>query len=243
MVDAFTVETAHLLGDAMVTMHRLRYRVFVERQKYDVPTLRGMEWDEFDTPAAVYMLWRDDRNVAGGVARLVPTTSPYMIKTLWPDLVAKGTLPSAPDTWEVSRLGVERSLPKAIRNRAIGEMMCACGEFALRKGIKSFLLVSAPRLITAGITAAGWRTQALGGPRNIGRFRVVAVKTHISEESLEAARRFHRVSNSILRISGEEMVGVTNIPHSKTEESFQVFPPRKWTPGYAAWTSACAGLR
>lgn len=243
MVDTFTVETAHLLGDAMVTMHRLRYRIFVERQQYGVPTLRGMEWDEFDTPAAVYMLWRDERNVAGGVARLIPTTSPYMIKTLWPDLVAKGTLPSAPDTWEVSRFGIERSLPKAIRNRAIGEMMCACGEFALRKGIKSLLLVSAPRLITAGITAAGWPTQALGGPRNIGRFSVVAAKTNISEESLNAARRFHRVSNSVLRISGEEMLGVTNIPYRRAEESSHDLPSRKWTPGYAASTSACSAFR
>jgi acyl homoserine lactone synthase len=205
MVDAITIETAHLLGDAMVKMYRLRYRVFVVRQHYDVPTLRGMEWDQFDTPAAVYLLWHNEGGELGGVARLIPTTSPYMIATLWPHMVADGALPSAPDTWELSRLGVDRSLPKVARKRAIGELMCACGEFALRSGIKTLLVVTAPHLVTGAIAGAGWRAEVCGAPCNLGRFKVVAAKTHVTEEGLESARRFHGISHSVLRIVGEEI--------------------------------------
>jgi acyl homoserine lactone synthase len=50
MIDAISLETAHLLGDALPSAYRLRHRIFIERQKYDVPSHRGMEWDQFDTP-------------------------------------------------------------------------------------------------------------------------------------------------------------------------------------------------
>ncbi len=205
MIDAITVETAHLLGDALPMMHRLRYRVFVERQGYEVPSLRGMEWDEFDTPAAVYLIWRDERGVVGGVARLIPTTFPYMIKALWPDMVEGHALPSQPDVWELTRLGVDRTLPPATRARVIGELMCACGEFALQNGIKSYLMVTAPQMVKGAIAAAGWPTELLGEPRNLGRFHVVVAKATVTEEGLQAARRFHGIQHPVLRIAGEAM--------------------------------------
>jgi len=214
MIEAITIETAHLLGDAMAMMHRLRYRLFVERQNYDVPTLRGMEWDQFDTPAAVYLLWRNERGVLGGVGRLVPTTAPYMIKTLWPDMVADGALPSGPETWELSRLGVDRSLPKAIRARAMGELMCGCGEFALSRSITTLLMVTAPQLLTGAIAAAGWQTEVLGNTRTLGRFRVVAARTHVTRESLCAARHFHGISRSVLRIVGQSIAKDASNPEA-----------------------------
>ncbi len=53
-------ETAHLHGETWISHHRLRHRLFVERQGWEIPTYRGMEYDEFDTPAAQYLLWVDD---------------------------------------------------------------------------------------------------------------------------------------------------------------------------------------
>ena len=67
MIDAISLETAHLLGDALPSAHRLRHRIFIGRQKYAVPSHRGMEWDQFDTPAAVYMLWAYQRVFHGEV--------------------------------------------------------------------------------------------------------------------------------------------------------------------------------
>src|SRR5436190_10638472 len=51
-----TWENAHLHGEAWISHHRLRYRIFVERQGWAVPTYNGLEYDEFDTPAARYIL-------------------------------------------------------------------------------------------------------------------------------------------------------------------------------------------
>ena len=204
MIEAITLETAHLLGDALPMMFRLRHKLFIERQDYKTPTLRGMEWDQYDTPAAVYLLWRDDAGAVRGVARLIPTTFPYMIKELWPNLVENTELPARPDVWELSRMGVDRDLPAEQRRRAADELMCACAEFALHNGISAFLMVTHMHLIKASV-AAGWQSEALGQPCRLGRFPVVAARTLISEEALAKARRAYGITQPVLRIVGEEL--------------------------------------
>src|SRR5688572_22902087 len=106
-------ETAHLHGVAWISQHRLRHRLFVERQHWNVPTYKNLEYDQFDTPAAKYLLWLDWMGMARGVVRLVPTTQPYMVETLWPGLV-RGSLPKSPSIWEASRFGCDRNLEPAV---------------------------------------------------------------------------------------------------------------------------------
>jgi N-acyl-L-homoserine lactone synthetase len=87
MIDAITWENSHLYGNALVSQHRLRHRVFVEREGYQVPTYHGLEYDQYDTPAAVYLVWRDEKGEARGISRLIPTERPYMIRDIWSDFV------------------------------------------------------------------------------------------------------------------------------------------------------------
>jgi acyl homoserine lactone synthase len=183
-------------------MFRLRHKLFVQRQKYRVPTLNGMEWDQFDTPATVYLVWRDETDTPRAVARMIPTTFPYMIQELWPDMVGGGELPSRPDVWELSRVGIDRDLPPEVRRRVTGELMCACGEFALHNGVAAFLLVTHPHFVSAAIAGAGWPTEVLGEPRHLGRFPVVAAKTTVSDQALRAARQSHGVLHPVLRVVG-----------------------------------------
>lgn len=202
MIDAFTVETAHLLGDALPALHRLRHKIFVERHGYQVPTYRGMEWDAFDTPAAVYLLWRDDLRQVRAIARLIPTTFPYMIKELWPELIYGQELPSRPDVWEVTRLGVDRSLAPALRRRVFGEMMCACGEFGRRTGISEYYLVTHPRVIRT-IAENGCTVRLLGGTRAIGHCVVNAAAVVVTDQAIATLRKTYSLPPAVLRVAGE----------------------------------------
>jgi N-acyl-L-homoserine lactone synthetase len=157
MIDAISLETAHLLGDALPSAHRLRHRIFVERQKYDVPRRRGMEWDQFDTPAAIYLLWRDEMAHVRAIARLIPTSLPYMIQQLWPELVRKGDMPSSDDIWEVTRFGIDRDLGRERRARVFGEMFCAFVEFGLKTGIGAYIFVTPLAVIDSALMTRGWR--------------------------------------------------------------------------------------
>jgi N-acyl-L-homoserine lactone synthetase len=203
MIDAISLETAHLLGDALPAAHRLRYRIFIERQKYQVPSYRGMEWDQFDTPAAIYLLWRDDALRVRAVARLIPTVLPYMIRELWPHLAPEYDLPARMDVWEVSRLGIDRVLNHEVRARILGEIFCGLAEYGLVNGIREYLCVTPAQIVDHAMLRAGVNVERLGEPTRLGRLPVVAVRLPVSLDGLRRLRRYHRIAGPVLRVAGE----------------------------------------
>ena len=184
----FNWETAHLHGETWIAHHRLRHRLFVERQGWDVPTVRGLEHDQFDTPAAQYLVWKDNGGDVRGVARLLPTSSPYMVKNLWPDLV-DGELPESAGVWETTRFGCDRSLGSSDRRRVVSEMLCAMQEFAMANGIRQYLVVMPVRLLQCVVVKAGCEVSILGSSRMIGRFPTVAAYLTVSQNVLAELRR------------------------------------------------------
>src|SRR5215831_13673730 len=80
MIEAFSLKNAHYFGDALASQARLRYRVFIQQRGLDHAHYDRMEYDEFDTPAAVYLVWRDQAQVVRGLMRCVPTSVPYMLE-------------------------------------------------------------------------------------------------------------------------------------------------------------------
>jgi acyl homoserine lactone synthase len=199
MIDAITFETAHLLGDALPSMYRLRYRLFIERQNYEVPHFREMEWDQFDTPAAVYLLWRDENKRARGVARLIPTTFPYMIEKLWPELIADGEIPSRDDVWEMTRFGVDRNLDAATKKRILGELVCGILEYGLQNGINAYLHVSHKHIINTVLVRPGCTVDLLGEPQRLSGYPVVAGRLHVTEDALNNVCRYNDIAHPVLR--------------------------------------------
>ena len=109
MIEAFSFRNAHQFGDSLASQARLRYRVFVLDRSLPHHYYDGMEYDEFDTPAAVYLVWRDPKMIVRGLIRMIPTSVPYMLKSYWPFLCQTRDLPAAEDVWEASRICVDRS--------------------------------------------------------------------------------------------------------------------------------------
>lgn len=181
-------ESVHLHGEAWISHHRLRHRLFVERQGWDVPSVHGLEHDEFDTPAAEYLLWRDAGGDVRGVARLIPTTRPFMVGKLWPQLVV-GELPGCEAVWEATRFGCDRMLAAKDRRLAVAELLCAMQEFGLDNGIELYLAVMPVRLLQCVVVRAGCHTTILGPPRLIGRFPTVAAYLTVSRKVLAELRR------------------------------------------------------
>lgn len=124
MIEAFSLSTAHLFQDALASQARLRYRVFVEQRGLPHRYHEDLEFDEFDTPAAVYLVWRDDRNIVRGLIRLLRTDRPYMLKSYWPHLVREA-LPQSADIWEITRVCVDKTVAPEIRRAIIPELLCA----------------------------------------------------------------------------------------------------------------------
>jgi acyl homoserine lactone synthase len=80
-----------------------RYRVFVEKLGWDVPTENGLEFDQFDREDTVHVVARDKQGSINGCSRLLPTNKPYLLAEVFPQLMAERSLPRCDETWEISR--------------------------------------------------------------------------------------------------------------------------------------------
>lgn len=80
-----------------------RHEVFVEMLGWELNAPTGYEQDQFDRSDTIYVVARgnDDRIV--GCARLLPTTKPYLLGEVFPELLNGLSPPNSPDIWELSR--------------------------------------------------------------------------------------------------------------------------------------------
>lgn len=148
MIEAFSLANAHRFQDALASQARLRHEVFVERRGLPHSSFEGLEFDEFDTPAAKYLVWRDEERVVRGLARLLPTTRPYMLRSYWPHLVADGVFPSEPGIVEITRVCVDKSLDPTRRARVLPELLCAIHEILVATGGSGMVGVTRQHLLT-----------------------------------------------------------------------------------------------
>lgn len=132
-----TWKTIHRHGELWLQSHQLRHQAFVDRLGYDVPSHDGIEWDQYDTPRASYIVI-DDGGRCAAVCRLVPTTAPYMLEELFPQLLPY-TPPKRMDVWEATRIAVAAELPAARRDAALKALIVGVQAFGIEHGIRHFL--------------------------------------------------------------------------------------------------------
>src|ERR1019366_7968292 len=163
MIEFVTVENVNQFPEnALAAQHRLRYRSIIERQEWDVPNYSEMEFDQYDNPAAKYLVYRDDNHVARGVSRFYPTTLPYMLEQLFSHFVTDRDIPKSPLVWEGSRFCIDQRLPPQIRKRIGQEIVVGYLETGLRYGIEGIVGLMYPAYWRSLFTSAGWEINYMG---------------------------------------------------------------------------------
>ncbi len=193
-------ENAHRYGEAWISHHRLRYRMFVERQNWEISSYNGLEYDQFDTPAAKYLLWVDDFGSTRGSVRLIPTTTRHMISELWPDLLNDSSVCSDA-VWEASRFGCDHNVGPLVRRKIVGELIQACQEFALARDIIGYLGVMPVSIFDKVMIPAGCIVKMLGTPRKLGRHVTGAAFIEASHYVLRQVRVHYRSESPVLEDS------------------------------------------
>ncbi|MEF9673284.1 acyl-homoserine-lactone synthase [Pseudomonas sp. MWU13-2100] len=96
--------TARELGSRVETaLASYRHKIFLEKLGWPLPSKNGEEVDEFDRADTVYVVAKNPLGDICGCARLLPTTRPYLLSEVFPELMGDTPLPHAADTWELSR--------------------------------------------------------------------------------------------------------------------------------------------
>lgn len=174
-----TTETS--CTEAMRGMFAARKAVFVDLLGWEVPVLDGRyEIDQFDDEQARYLILTDDGHNHLASARLLPTTRPHILDSLFPALCA-GPVPRGPDTFEITRFCLDRALSAAGRRDARNRLVTALVEHALANGIHTY----------TGVADSGWLTQILQfgwDAAPLGQFlpeskQLAALRIHITAET------------------------------------------------------------
>jgi acyl homoserine lactone synthase len=127
-------------------MGRYRRDVFTNQLGWELNTVNGMELDEFDGPDAVYVCSQGDEGNVNGVARLLPTTGPYLMEKVFPQLWGGNTLPCDRKIWELSRFAmVDTAKTTGVLSH---QASAVAASTLLRQVIKTAKLNGATSLIT-----------------------------------------------------------------------------------------------
>jgi N-acyl-L-homoserine lactone synthetase len=159
-----------------------RKSVFVDLLKWDVPVLEGrFEVDEFDNEQATYVIVADEDGDHLGSARLLSTTRPHILGTLFPQLCA-APVPTGERVFEITRFCLSRRQNAAarlhVRNRLVSALVC----HALDTGIRTYTGVAEMSWLQQ-ILAFGWDCRPLGAPVRLECGMIGALAINITSET------------------------------------------------------------
>lgn len=182
MVLVFEGMDSPLGNSTLRCMFEARKRVFVDLLKWDVPVLDGrFEVDQFDDEHALYLIVTDADGSHLGSARLLETTRPHILDTLFQDLCS-GEPPRGPGILEITRFCLDRRLPARERLDVRNQLVCAFVDYALERGLEGFTGVAELGWLQQ-ILAFGWRCRPLGLPRTIGGRMLGALAIDIGDDT------------------------------------------------------------
>ncbi len=199
-VECVTLETNHLFSaNPLAEQHRLRYRSIITRQDWKVPSIRDMEYDEYDNPSATYLVWRNVSGVAQGVSRLYPTDRPFMLSEKFPHMVNYSELPTGRHVWEGSRFCIDHTIDKEQRLAIAQELVLAYLEFGIDQGIHQFVGIMYPIYWSNLFIKNGWDPVWLGDVAITpdGK-KARAGLVNVSEEVLEQVRAITGIHEKII---------------------------------------------
>ncbi|BCA64676.1 acyl-homoserine-lactone synthase [Fluviibacter phosphoraccumulans] len=165
-----------------------RHQVFVELLQWDLNTPEGIEQDQFDRQDTVYVLARNDEGRINGCARLLPTTKPYLLGEVFPELFNGLTPPSSSEVWELSRFAAVDTSDMSASPR--GQLSSPIAVALLRHTIETAARLGAKRLITVSpvgverlLRHAGFRAHRAGPPMVIGGHPLFACWIEVEQTS------------------------------------------------------------
>lgn len=200
MVDFVTLSTVqNFLGNPIEAQHKLRFSAITKRQGWDVPCYEKMEFDQYDNPAAKYLVYRDQDGIAHGVSRFYPTTLPYMLENTFSHFVTKMDIPKSSKVWEGSRFCINNTLPASQRKEIINRIVVAYLEAGLHAKIDAIVGLMYPAYWRGLFIQAGWEIDFLGDTLLLeDGYKARAAWLPVNEEVLKKVREKTGIFETVL---------------------------------------------
>jgi acyl-homoserine lactone synthase len=182
-----------------------RKRIFHDALRWNIPVSAGIfEIDQFDNDGAVYLLdLAEDEDRHLGSARLLPTTEPHILGSLFSALCDR-PVPRGPEIWEITRWCNTPRMRREDAMRSRQRLGVALAEFAIQYGVGHYTCVAELPWIQK-LQAIGWQSALLGTPREINGEMLAALKIDVGPETLRDFRLRTGYRTAILQIRGARL--------------------------------------
>lgn len=182
MIHCLSKPSAAVQHTVLRKMFEARKRIFIDLLRWDLPVLADRyEVDSFDNEDATYLVLADEHGSHRASARLLPTTGPHILDTLFPQL-CDDSIPRGPTTLEITRFCLERRSRATERRQARDELIHGLVTFALENGIERFTGVAEKPWLSQ-ILSFGWHCQPLGRTKLVGGRMLGAMLIEIDENT------------------------------------------------------------
>jgi acyl homoserine lactone synthase len=163
---------AELSNELFSKVCSYRHKVFVETLGWELDTEQGVELDQFDHAGTIYVVAQDEDGEVIGCGRLLPTSQPYLLSEVFPQLLKGAALPCTPDIWELSRFAAMDFNKKSdtvmdqVSSSIAVKLLQACIACAARLGAKRLVTVS-PIGMERWLRRGGFLTQRMAAPMTV----------------------------------------------------------------------------
>jgi N-acyl-L-homoserine lactone synthetase len=200
MIDLVLPEARFGFAGALMEMHHDRKQVFVDRFGWRLPAKGSwLEVDQFDDDHAVYLLARSEEGRHQGSVRLLPSSRPHMLGSLFSHLCPAG-VPGGDDCWEISRLVTNPTDASGTTVLRVHRLLAlALVEFAAANGITRYTLVAEASRVPV-LLSVGWPVEPLGLPTMTAGEQLQALQINLEPGTLDHMRRRLRIGQPVLRM-------------------------------------------
>lgn len=158
---------------------KYRKKVFIDTLGWELECQGDLEIDQFDRSDTEYVVVYDYNRYIIGFCRLLPTTKPYLLGSVFPYLMDNDKIPNSPAVWELSRFAAhdfdKKSIeqPNQFSSEIAIELLKKAIEVASSKGAKQLITVS-PLGIERLLRSAGFQSYRAGKPMKSGQHTIFA---------------------------------------------------------------------
>jgi len=211
--NGFVVKTLH--GEQLAQSYRLRHKVFAESLKWVPETDDRQEMDLYDRWGTTVGLVRDDGAV-DGVARLLPSTCPFMLEKEFGALLPTGyQVRKNSDTAEITRLAVDPEIrDRGLSSKMMLALLKGVYQWAVENDIRYYYLEVEHRFFRT-LRALGFPCEMIGAPVVLpptGASSVAALYDMVRFDEENAIKKPQLLNwmSSIETLQGEMIVGRTS---------------------------------
>lgn len=185
-----TGDYTSLNPDMRQALFSYRHKVFIEQLGWELDTPEGLERDQFDHDDTLYVIAKDDQQHIVGCARLLPTTDPYLLEEVFPELLNGQTPPKDPSVWELSRFSAfdlnanDLPRPGQFSSEVTVDLLKNALKYAKDCGATQVISVS-PIGVERLLRRAGFRAHRAGPPKIIDGYPLIACIIPLSDNHLQ----------------------------------------------------------